>query len=156
MMGDDMKRLLPVGVALVAMTTLGLAVPGIAGATGASTAARNVPTARAHEAAVTIGSQWTFYDYEYGPTFVICEVMTFDASKVFVGDKGDAGKWSSSASSTKLTFNGAGIFVAGTWKGGFIPGDGTYSGTYKVKSGGAVYGPMVLASGVDPYSFGSC
>lgn len=151
-----MRRLTSVGVAFAATATIGLAVPGVAAAAGASTMSGAAPAIKAHAAAVKIGSRWTIYDYEYGPSSVNCEVFTFGSGTLFTGDKGDVGRWSSTATTTKLTVTGGGIFTPGSYKGAYISGDGTYSGTYKVKSSGAVYGPLVLAPGSDPYGFGSC
>ncbi len=148
-------------IGAVAAATIGLGVvASSAFASGGSTSpalrgSESVPAPGAHPNAVTSGSTWTYYDFINYPQTPNCEVLTF-STKTFTGDKGDFGKYKSSAKSTSVTYENAFFFTAMTFKGTFASGQGSYDGITTLKSNGQSFGPEELFPGNDPRSIGGC
>jgi hypothetical protein len=93
--------------------------------------------------------------WEY-PSFVACEVLSFDSGGKFTGNEGDTGTWKSTAKSVTVTFVNDGDFVPSTFKGSLATVGGNYVGLLKEKGSTASFGPEQLVSGNNPFSNGTC
>ena len=145
-------------LSLVAATTLAATGAGLVISPLASASSHGGPIAESHgavaPAVVTVGSQWTLYQY-YGLSAVVCQVLTFDSHGIFTDDQSDVGKWKSSTTKTTLTYTGTSGMGSGKLSTVWTNADNNYSGTF-AQTGGNTYGPYALVSGVDPFGKGSC
>jgi len=150
------KRLMLIGAVLAMLAGLVFASPAIAGSANAAPAHRtNFLPSHIHAAspgtAVTAGSQWTFYNVEFGVRNY-CQVISFGSGKIFSDDLGGAGKWSGSTKSTKFAWTvggSAGYSVKDSWmRNGYWMGPYTFSGD--------TFGPTLLVQGVDPLGWTGC
>jgi hypothetical protein len=154
-----MKRFLIPAVALtVLMTSTSLGLSGVAGARNTG----GVEGAPAHVAkvknatSIAVGSSWTMYYYypvngAYEPAD--CDVMTFITKHAWTSDRaGDGGSWSGKVVIKDTT--GGVWFPNSTFKMKYSSAYGAFVGVQTIN--GLDYGPMVLESGNDPMSVGTC
>jgi hypothetical protein len=111
---------------------------------------------------ITVGSQWTYYDWSLIGLTGFCEVLSFGGSHIFTGDLGDVGHWSGNIS---LKFTGSsGIFTAGdAYKAkyysnlfGVTSNPAGFDGVLTYTSAKYPFAVGLLISGNDPEALGTC
>jgi hypothetical protein len=150
---------LAVIVCLSATLAVGAAAfAGSASKTAAPGGSSAVPIRNA--GVVTAGSTWTMYDLAFGGSpdtmdYGPCEVLSFENSGIFTGDKGDVGHWSGSI---KIKFTNNTFFPDGTYSAKVVSdlgGEGEgFQGDDQTGAAWGGVGPLRLYQGDDPLSPG--
>ena len=164
------KRIITIGIALVALVGSGVSAFLIVSPASATSAARPIGAGGGDDqhavvaGPISTGATYTYYEEDGGNGASLCEVLTF-GKKTFTGDGGDAGKFKSTSKAVTVTFQKSGILIPGVFTGTFESADAAangisqYGGSFKLASGlyaHKTYGPDALVEGNDPWGVGFC